>query len=70
MITLLGLRIIESPYAIQVREYCAVEPWPIKKRRRNWTIRRHRIEKPAMLRTSDGVVIVHPTLMAQLRKLT
>lgn len=58
-----GVRVQVSPHAVKI-EY-RVEPWPTKKRRRNWTVRKHSV--PCAFRLYDGTLVVHPTIYAQLK---
>lgn len=76
---LFGLNIVSSPYAREIRDEYRVEPNPIRKRRRNWRIVKHHIDRPAvfMINTAflslDGrggpQLVAHPDVMAMLTNL-
>jgi len=63
--TIYGLTVVSAPMAREVRTVWRIERNPIKKRRRNWLVVKHRIDRPAMYR-SGNTLFVHPELLAKL----
>lgn len=64
----LGLTIVPSMMAFVTREVWLVGRHPIRKRRRNWRVVKHRIEEPAMIQ-SGSVIYMHPDLIAKFPKI-
>lgn len=69
MSTLFGLDIVPQPRAVRVTFEHRVERHPTKKRRRNWRVVKHRIEKPCAYQVGR-TVYMHPDLIAKLRSAT
>ena len=63
-----GLKIIAHQLAREVRDEWKVEAMPIKKRRKNWRVVKHHIDRPGAYRVGD-VLYAHPDILAKLREL-
>ena len=63
----LGLNIVQTPLCETVKVSRVVMRHPIRKRRRNWSIKRVETKVPTIM-TSGNTVYMHPSLYAQLRK--
>ena len=64
--TIYGLDVVSAPMAREVRTEWRIERNPRKKRRRNWLVVKHQIDRPAMYR-SGNTLFVHPELLAKLK---
>ena len=60
-----GLLIVPHPLARERRVEWKVEPWPIKKRRRNWRVVKHHIDQPGVYQVGN-TIYMHPDLVAKL----
>lgn len=67
MSALLGMRVVSSLLARDVRDEFRVERNPIKKRRRGWLVVKHRIDRPGCYRVGD-TLYMHPDLIARLQR--
>ena len=63
MNTLLGMRIFESPYALETS--FKVKPHPIKKKRRGWNIVKE--TTPCMYIIAGRDIVAHPECAVKLR---
>jgi hypothetical protein len=64
-----GIKIIPHPFAREVRDEWRVERHPIPKRRRQWRVVKHHIDRPGCL-LMGGVFYMHPDLIAKLPRTT
>ena len=64
---LLGLQIVYSPVAREVRTWFTVERTAIKKRRRGWRVVKHHIDRPGCYRMGNTLVM-HPDVYAAINK--
>lgn len=62
-----GLRIVAHPLAREVRDEWRVEAMPIRKRRNNWRVVKHRIDRPGMYQVGN-TIYAHPEIVEQLRR--
>lgn len=60
-----GMRIITNPLAREVRTEFKVTPWPLRKRRKSWMVRRVEINRPGCYALGDTLVM-HPELYAKI----
>lgn len=63
--TIYGLDVVSAPMAREVRTEWRVERHPTKKRRRNWLVVKHKIDRPGMYR-SGNTLFVNPELLSKL----
>ena len=63
------MNIVPHVLAREVRDTFTIERNPIKKRRRNWRVVKHRIDRPGAFVCGD-VIYMHPDLVAKLRAQT
>lgn len=66
---LLGLKVVSSPYAREIRDEYRVERVPIPKRRRRWRVVKHHIDRPCAYILTGGTAVLHPELLAALRNI-
>ena len=62
-----GKPIYPSEFAREVRDEFRVERMPIAKRRRNWRVVKHHIDRPGCFMTANAI-FMHPDLIAKLPK--
>ena len=63
-----GMKIVPHMLAREVRTEFKVARWPLRKKRRNWMVRRIDIDRPGCLRVGD-TIYMHPELIAKLPRL-
>lgn len=68
-IGMLGVKIVAHALAREVSDEWHIERHPIKKRRKNWRVVKHHIDRPGAYQVGD-VIYMHPDLVAQLRSVT
>jgi hypothetical protein len=61
-----GLKVVSAPMAREVRDEYRVERHPTKKRRKQWRVVKHHIDRPCFYRAGD-TLFVHPELIAKLK---
>lgn len=64
-----GLKIVAHPLAREVRDEWRVEAHPIRKRRRNWRVVKHHIDRPGAYQIGN-TIYMHPDLVAKLKEVT
>ena len=64
-----GLIIVQRPYAERRWVEFKVEPWPIRKRRRNWRVRRYERREPGCYQVGN-TLYMHPELFAKFKRAT
>ena len=62
-----GFQIIPHPLARDVLDVWRVEKNPVLKRRRNWRVVKHRIDRPGAYRIGS-VIYMHPDLVKELQR--
>lgn len=62
-----GMRVMSSPLAREVRDEYRVERSPIRKRRRNWSVVKHHIDKPCAYVLGGHTIVAHPEIVAKLK---
>jgi hypothetical protein len=62
-----GVRVFQSPLALNYRCWFEVERLPIKKRRRGYRVRKHEESTPGCWGLADGSFVMHPALLAKLK---
>ena len=62
-----GMRIVQHSLAVTVRDEWKVERHPIKKKRRQWRVAKHRITTPSCYQVGD-TLYMHPELVERLRQ--
>lgn len=67
MIPPFGMMIVEHSLAREVRDEYRVEPHPTKKRRKNWRVVKHHIDKPGAY-VSGNTIYAHPDIIKKLRE--
>ena len=55
-----GMPVISNPFAREIRDEFHVEKSTIKKRRRNWMVVKHHIDKPGIYLMDGRVYVAHP----------
>lgn len=60
-----GIKIIESPYAVETVH--VVKRWPTKKKRRGYFVSKE--TRPCMYMLAGGTAVLHPSHMAKLRSM-
>jgi hypothetical protein len=65
MINYFGMSIVPHRLALEIRDEWRVERHPIKKKRRNWRVVKHRINRPCAIQCGS-VIYMHPDLIALL----
>lgn len=65
---LYGMKVVSTPLAREVRDEWRVERHPLPKRRRQWRVVKHHIDKPGCYRVGD-TFYMHPDIVAQLPQL-
>ncbi len=66
---LAGLSVVQNPYAVRRWVEFKVEPWPTRKRRRNWRVRRYERSEPGCYQVGS-TLYMHPELFAKLKHVT
>ena len=61
-----GMRVVSHPLAREVRDEWKVERNPIPKRRRQWRVVKHHIDRPGCYKVCD-TFYMHPELIEKLR---
>ena len=64
---LLGMRVFTSILAVQRTKRTEVVAMPIRKRRRNWSVRIHCEEVPAVFQIGN-VLVMHPSIYIKIQK--
>lgn len=64
---LMGMQVFPSILAVQSTKRMEVVAMPIRKRRRNWSVRIHWEEVPAVFRMGNTLV-VHPSIYKKMKK--
>jgi hypothetical protein len=66
---LAGMRVVPHPLAREVRDEWKVERHPTPKKRRQWRVVKHHIDRPGCYQVGD-TFYMHPELMEKLRHAT
>lgn len=66
---LAGMRVVSHPLARDVRDLWKVERHPIPKKRRNWRVVKHHIDRPGCYQVVD-TFYMHPDLVEKLCEAT
>lgn len=66
---MIGVKIVPHAMAREVRDEWRVEPHPTRKRRRNWRVVRHHIDRPGAYQIGS-TIYMHPDLVAILKDAT
>lgn len=66
MINMFGLIIVPHKMAVEFSYEFVVEPWPIRKRRRNWRVVKRSIYKPAAWKVGN-VIYAHPDIFEMIK---
>lgn len=62
-----GLKIVTNSHLVERKISYEVTKWPIKKRRRNWTVTKRISYVPMMLK-HHNILYIHPDLLAAVKK--
>lgn len=64
-----GVRVVAHPLAREVRDEWKVERHPIPKKRRQWRVVKHHIDRPGAYQIGN-TIYMHPDLVAKLKEVT